>query len=282
MAGNTKIVVRRSLSKLLCAMLLTLLIVWSLTPIVWNVLTSLKQRPDIFARPPRVVFKPTLEYYGNALGPGGSSIYKKMGNSLLVAFGTTGLTIVVASLAAYAFSRYRFKGRQSMMLALVATRLLPPICAIIPLYLVMSDLNLLDTHFVLILIYSSLSVPFSIWLLKSFIDAVPRELEESALVEGCTPIKALWRVTLPLAAPGMVAAAVLTFVLSWNEFIFAFMFTSVDARTMPVLMAEARGDDQFFWQDMASQAALLMLPVLALSVYLQRYMIKGMTTGAIK
>jgi multiple sugar transport system permease protein len=282
MRRHTKILFNRISRRFLGLLLLAILIVWSLTPIFWNVLTSLKQRTDIFARPPRVFFKPTLEYYGNALGPGGSSVYKNMRNSLIAAFGTTALTIVVSSLAAYAFSRYRFRGRRSMMLAVLATRLLPPICAIIPLYMVMSDLNLLDTHLVLILIYSALSVPFSIWLLKSFIDAVPRELEESALVEGCTPVSALWRVTLPLAAPGMVAAAVFIFVLSWNEFIFAFMFTSVDARTMPVLMAESRGDDQFFWQDMASQATLLMLPVLALGIYLQRYMIKGMTTGAIK
>ena len=168
------------------------------------------------------------------------------------------------------------------MLFVLATRLLPPISAVVPLFMVMNSLRLIDTYWVLLLIYTALNVPFSTWLLKSFIDAVPKDLEESAQVEGCSTIQALWHVILPSVAPGLAATAVFVFVLSWNEFMFAFIFTSIDVRTMPVLLAEARGEGQFLWQDMAAQSTILMIPALLLGLYLQRYLVKGLTAGAIK
>lgn len=255
---------------------------WSLMPIVWNLMTSVKQRNDIFAIPPVVFFAPNTDAYEAALGASTTSVYPELINSLFIAGASTVFTLLVASLAAYSFSHFRFRGRSPLMFAVLATRLLPPISAVVPLFLLLNSWNLIDTHFALIFIYSALSIPFSIWLIKSFIDAIPRELEESALVEGCTPLQALSKITVPLAAPGLATTATFVFVLAWNEFLFAFIFTSVDARTMPVMLVQARGEDQFLWQQMAAQASIVMVPALIMGLFMQRYLVRGLTEGAVK
>jgi multiple sugar transport system permease protein len=273
---------QKALVQLFTGLFITLLLVWSLLPIVWNFLTSIKARTDIFTYPPKFFFTPTWEYFKLALGANTASVYPNLKNTLIIALGSMLLSITVSTLAAYAFSRYRFAWREALMFTVLATRLLPPICAVIPLFIMFNGLKLIDTHLGLVLVYSALSVPFSVWMLKSFFDAVPKDLEESAQVEGCTPLQALWHVTFPLAAPGLAATAVFILVLAWNEFMFAFIFSSVDARTLPVLIAQNRGDDQFFWQNMAAQASILMLPPLLMGLYMQRYIVKGMTAGAVK
>jgi multiple sugar transport system permease protein len=274
--------IRNGIKFVFSVLVLVLFMIWSLTPIAWNVLTSLKQRVDIFTSPPKLFFEPTFEYYGHALGSSSTSVYSNLKNSLIVACGTAVLALSFSTMAAYALSRYRFRGRRQVMFMILASRLLPPISAVVPLFMMMNSLGLIDTYWVLLLILGALNIPFSTWLLKSFIDTVPKDIEESAQVEGCSTLQALWHVTMPLVAPGLAATAIFVFVLTWNEFVFAFIFTSVDVRTMPVLLSEARGADQFFWQDMAAQSTILMVPVLLLALYLQRYLVKGLTAGAIK
>jgi multiple sugar transport system permease protein len=270
------------MENLLIGIFVALLIIWSLLPIVWGVMTSLKSRVDIFTMPPKFFFTPTFEYYIAILRPGSGSVYPYLLNTVIIAIGTTLITIFLAALAAYALSRYTFRGRRVLLYSVLATRLLPPISTVVPLFLLMNSLRLIDTHLSLILIYSALGVPFSVWLMKSFFDTVPRDIEESAMIEGCNRLQTLWYVTLPLAAPGLVATGVFVIIIAWNEFMFAFMFTSVEARTLPILISEARGEDQFLWQDMASKATILMLPPLFLGWYLQRYLTRGLTAGALK
>jgi multiple sugar transport system permease protein len=264
------------------AAFVALLIVWSLLPIVWNFLTSIKQRVDLFAIPPRLLFEPTWEFYAAILRPGSRSIYPFLTNTVIVAAGTTVLTLFLAALAAYALSRYTFKGRRVLLYSVLATRLLPPISAVVPLFLLLNTFRLIDTHLALVLIYSALGVPFSVWLMKSFFDTVPKDIEESAMIEGCNRLQTLWYITLPLAAPGLVATGVFVLIMAWNEFMFAFMFTSVEAKTLPVLISESRGEDQFLWQSMAATTTVLMLPPLFLGWYLQRYLTRGLTAGALK
>lgn len=264
------------------ACFITFLVAWSLTPILWNILTSFKSRTDIFSIPPTFLFTPNLDGWMTALTRGGRSVYPTLSNSLIVAVGTTGLTLIIACLGAYAFARYRFRGRTPIFAVLLATRLLPPIAAVVPLYILMSDIGLIDTQLVLILIYSALHVPFAIWLLKSFIEAVPRELEESAKVEGCNAVQALRRVTFPLVMPGVAATGAFVFILAWNEFMFAFLFTAFNARTLPVKISEVRGESIVYWQDMAAQTTILMIPTLLLALYLQKYLVKGLTSGSMK
>jgi multiple sugar transport system permease protein len=269
-----------SLGSIVRAVVLAGLVAWSLGPIVWLLLTSFKTRSTIVAFPPAFLFSPDLGGYLRALGPGG--ILPQLTNTVVIAVGTTLLSLLFGVLAAYAFSRYRFPGRGSIMVGLLATRLFPPIAAVVPLFLLANSLDLIDTRWVLILIYTALNVPFAAWLLKSYIDTVPRDIEEAAFVDGCNTLGVISRITLPLMSPGLVATGVFVFVLAWNEFMFAFMFTSVRARTVPVVLAQARGDEIVFWQDLAAQATILILPTLVLGVLMQRYLVRGLAGGAVK
>jgi len=262
--------------------LLLILTAWSVLPIVWLIMTSLKDRLDIFAMPPKFLVRPDFASYQKFLSFGSESIFPFLTNSVTIAGFSTLVTIVFGSLAAYAFARMRFRGRTSLLMGVLATRLLPPITAVIPLFLLMRNLQLLDTHLGLVLIYSAINVPFAIWILKAFFDTIPKELEDSALIDGCSRIGALTRVTIPLALPGIAATATFVFILAWNEFTFAFIFSSVDAKTMPVLIAESLGEMQIYWQDMSALATIVALPGLLFAFYMQRYLVTGMTAGAIK
>jgi multiple sugar transport system permease protein len=257
--------------------------VWSLLPIAWNVVTSLKTRLEIFASPPVFFFTPDFSAYARALATtGGLSIWPNMRNSVIISGVSTVATVLLAALAAYSFSRYRFAGRRGLLYTMLATRLLPPMTTVIPLFLLMSRLKLIDTHLVLIIIYTALNIPFATWLTKSFFDTIPRELEEAAMIDGCSGLRAMWNVTMPLAAPGLAAAAIFVFVAAWNEFTFAYMFTTSQARTLPMLIAQAQGDDQIFWQDMSAQATLLMVLPLLVALLMQRNLVRGLTAGALK
>jgi ABC-type glycerol-3-phosphate transport system permease component len=259
---------------------IVLLIVWSLGPIVWIVMTSLKTRLDIIAAPPTFFFVPNLDAYARAFGTNG--IVTQLQNSIVVSLATTAASLALSVLAAYAFSRYRFPGRTVLMVGLLAARIFPPVAAVVPLYMTASDLRLVDTLWILIVIYTALNIPFAVWLLKTYIDTVPREIEESAVVEGAGLLRTIFRITLPLIAPGVMATAVFVFVLAWNEFMFAYMFTAIDARTVPVVLSAARGDEIIFWQDLAAQATLLILPTIVLGFLMQRYLVRGLSAGAVK
>ncbi|HEX7004876.1 MAG TPA: carbohydrate ABC transporter permease [Trueperaceae bacterium] len=256
--------------------------VWSLVPIVWLILNSFKSRLDIFAFPPKLFFSPNLDSYRHFLSLGEGTILPNLWNSVVIASLSTVLTIVAGCLAAYAFSRLTFNGRLPLLMSVLATRLLPPITAVIPLFLLMRDLRLLDTHLGLVIVYAAINVPFAIWILKSFFDTIPRELEESARVDGCTTLRALRHITLPLALPGVAATATFIFVLAWNEFTFAFIFTSINAKTMPVVIAETLGELQIYWQDMSALATLIALPGLLFAGFMQRFLVTGLTAGSVK
>lgn len=270
------------ISRVGIAIFLVLLVIWSVFPIYWNLITSIKERADIFSSTPTFLFEPTFTYWQKALTPGSNSVYQFIFNSIIVAFGTTALTLIVATMAAFAFSRYRFRFRGSLLFIILATRLLPPISALIPIFLLVNSLGLLDTKLILVLIVSTLNIPFSIWLLKTFFDSIPIELYEVSLVDGCTVLQSIRHIILPLVAPGLATAATFVFVQAWNEFTFAFVFTSTQARTLPVVIAQARGDDIFLWQDMATRTSILMIPALLIGLYLQKHLVSGLTAGSIK
>jgi ABC-type glycerol-3-phosphate transport system permease component len=258
------------------------LLAFALVPIVWIVLTSFKHRVDVLASPPRLLFEPQVESYERLLLHQGSAILGNLRNSLIVASATTVGVLVLATLAAFAFSRYRFRARRALFLGLLATRLLPPITTVIPLFLLWNAWRLVDTHVGLVLIYSALNVPLAVWMMKAFLGGVPVELEQAAMVDGCSRLGALGRVTLPLAAPGLAATAVFVFVLAWNEFMFAFIFTSVHAKTMPVIIAQGLGELQVEWTDIATLGTVVMLPTLVLTFLVQRHLVQGLTAGALR
>ncbi len=263
-------------------LLLGLLLAFSVAPIAWLVLTSFKNRVDVLASPPRFLFTPQVESYARLLLHQGSTILGNLQNSLAVATATTAVVVLLGTLAAFAFSRYEFRGRSALFLGLLATRLLPPITTVIPLFLLWNRWQLVDTHLGLILIYSGLNAPLAVWMIKAFLDGVPVELEQAAMIDGCSRLGALRRVTLPLAAPGLAATAVFVFVLAWNEFMFAFIFTSVHAKTMPVIIAQGLGELQVEWTDIATLGTVVMLPTVVLTFLAQKHLVKGLTAGALK
>jgi multiple sugar transport system permease protein len=259
-----------------------LLLFWSLLPIIWDLLSSIKSRTDIFANPPKFFFDPDFSSYTKFLGGGSSAIWPQLTNSVVVSLLTTLTVLLLGSLAAYALSRFTFKGRNYVLFSMLAMRLLPPVTAAVPLFLLANSLKLVDTQLVLVLIYAGINLPFAVWMLKTFFDGVPAELEQAAQIDGATPLQALRHITLPLAAPGLGSTAIFVMVLAWNEFMFAFLFTSVNARTLPLLIAEGRGDDQIYWQDIATLSSILIIPVLLFSLLMQRHLVRGLSTGALK
>lgn len=262
--------------------IMTALLAFSLFPIIWVALTSVKSETAIFSIPPKILVWPDFSSYVKFLGFGRESALRFLWSSAFVSVMTTLATLLLASPAAYAFSRYRFRWEKELLFLMLATRLLPPVTAVVPLYLAFRYFGLLDTWFILILVYTALNIPFATWLMKAFFDGIPRELEEAAAMDGCGAVRTLARVTFPLASSGIAATSIFVFLLAWNEFMFAFMFTNVKARTMPVRLAETMGEMQIFWQDMASLSTLIMLPALAVGFFMQRYLIRALTAGAVK
>lgn len=262
--------------------LIGIFLCWSLFPILWIALTSLKTRSQILADTPVFFFTPTVEAYRDALFSAGSGVMQDLINSAVITFASTLTTLVVAGLAAFSLARYAFRAKGAVMVFILASRLLPPISAIIPLFLVFSLFGLVDTRTGLVLIYTALNAPFAAWLLKSFFEGVPAELEEAAQIDGCSRIGAFLRITLRLAAPGLVAVGIIIGSMSWNEFLFAFMFTSVDATTLPLTLDELKGGEQITWNELSARATLLMLPALTVGLWSQKYLVSGLTAGSVK
>ncbi len=263
-------------------LIIGVLLVWSLFPIYWNILTSVKTRSEIFSFTPKFLVKPDWSAYASALSPKSNSVYNEMKNSVIIAFGATFITLLISLMAAYSFSRMKFKISGALWILILATRLLPPISTIIPLFLLGSSMRLIDTHVFLICIDVALNTPFCIWLLKSFFDSVPFEIQEASVVDGCSTFQSVWYILMPLVAPGIATAATFVFVQVWNEFTFAYIFSVINSRTLPVLIAEAQGEDVFLWQDMAARTTLQMIPVLLLALYLQKHLVGGLTAGSVK
>lgn len=206
-----------------------------------------------------------------------------LGNSLLVASMTALLNLLLGVFAAYSFSRIRFRGSQVLLMVYLLTRMVPGIVIIIPFYLLMRELDLLDTYWALILSYTTFALPVTIWVLKDFFRAVPRELEDAARVDRCGWFRTMWSVVLPISAPGLVAAAVFSFMTAWNEFMFALFLTStIASKTMPVIAANFATDINTQFTVMAASGVLAVLPPLVLVLIFQRLIVQGMAAGSVK
>lgn len=249
-------------------------------PIVWTVLTSLKTPLQTFAIPPVWTFRPTLVNYRSVFEQQPFARY--LLNSIIIALGSTGLALGVGVPASYAFSALKFRAREIFLIATIGLRMLPPIALVVPLYSIVRSLGLLDTHLALVLIYAMFNAPFVIWMLKGFFDEIPEDVRHSALVDGCSHARVLWRIVVPLAAPGLFATAVFTFILSWNDFIFALFFTTTKATTLPVAVSGFITEEGVRWGNVGSGGAIILLPVIAFTLLVQKYLVRGMTAGAVK
>lgn len=265
---------------LLWALLASALILYGF-PFVYLLLTSFKTPLDAIAVPPTVWPETwTLENYYSALSREG--VVASLINSVVTAGISTVLSLLLAVPAAYAITRFRTPSGRVFIVAALVTRMVPTIAVGAPLVEVMRNLGLTDTSFGLALAHTTISLPLSIWLMASFFEAVPDELDEAAKVDGCTRLQALWRVVLPVVSGGLAVTAIFAFLASWNEFLFALLLTSVRAQTTPVVIANFQSQFGLDWGGMTALAAVFSVPVILLTLFLQRHIVAGLTLGAVK
>ncbi len=253
-------------------------------PVVWMFLTSFKTEEEYFSYPPVFIPKDfSLRNYFNAMAfpPDGRGGLQGLRDSLIVAVSTTVISVVMGSLAAYSLSRFK-TGGENFSFWILSTRMMPPIAAALPLFLLFKWFGWLDTYQALIIANTIFNLPFVIWLLKGFFDDLPAEMEEAALIEGCSQWGAFWRIAIPLVAPGVVAVSLFSFVFAWNEFMFALLLTRRNVRTLTIIVPSLVGGHEILWGEIAAIGMVAILPGIILSLLLQRYLVRGLSMGAVK
>ncbi|MBO1078064.1 carbohydrate ABC transporter permease [Roseomonas haemaphysalidis] len=273
---------QRLLLGALKALAVLAVLVWSLAPILLIVSSSLKPEGEIFAVPPSLFFTPTFAHYA-ALWGKWPDFFRALLNSAIITALATVIAVFASLLSGYAYSRFRSRWLAGSAFLLIVVRLIPPIVTTLPLFPVANALGVQDTHVLLAVLYATFFVSLGSFVMRAFIDQIPRELDEAAAVDGAGRFTTLWRVITPLAAQGMMAVAVFVVVYAWNEFLFAFIFTSTRAKTAPLVLAEVVGSfDGVEWGTLFAAATVQLLPVLAFVWITQKYLVAGLTAGATK
>lgn len=286
-----------------------------LIPVFWMGMTAIKSRPDTTAVPPKVFFQPSLDGFiglftnRTQLSPGAlaneqkrpdltywdkqalirgmkilgpSKFVGQLGNSLIISLVSTFLAVALGLLSAYAFSRYNIPGKGDWLFFILSTRMLPAVVVTIPIFLMYRAVGLYDTHIGMILLYTAFNLSFSVWLLKGFIDEIPIEYEEAALVDGYSRLQAFAKIVLPQSVTGVAATAVFCLIFAWNEFAFSLMMTSSKARTAPPGIATIQGVGGIEWGSIAAGSLLFLIPVVFVTFALRNYLLRGVTFGAIR
>jgi multiple sugar transport system permease protein len=266
-------------------------VLWTVVPFIWMFLASIKTNKEIyqeFTILPKTVYLGHYEtlLFGESAGGGmraSARFSAWLRNTVVVSLIVTSLSIVLGALGAYALTRLRFAGRGVMARGLVFTYLVPGSLLFIPLFRIVSNLDLVDTLTALILVYPSFTLPFCTWMLASYFRSIPAELEEAALIDGCSRLGVLFRITIPLSAPAIAVVALFSFTQSWNEFLYALVFTnSITTRTVTVGLTQMLGEDVFYWGQMMGGAIIAALPPVILYTLAQRLVIRGLVGGAVK
>ncbi|MBF9014630.1 MULTISPECIES: carbohydrate ABC transporter permease [unclassified Oceanispirochaeta] len=265
-----------------------LIVLWVLAPYTWLVISSFSSKIDLLEVPLKIPTKFTLDHYhsifsaGTAIGEGMSFFTQSLMNSVIITFGSTVLSMVLGVLSAYAISRLRFKGRNQALLIMMISYMLPPIAIVIPGYMILKALSLYDSRFGLILVNISFILPLIVWIMRGFFMSISKEMEESARIDGCSYLGSLFRIVLPLSAPGIVSAGIFAFIASWNEYLYAFLYTSMRARTLPVLLGEFTTKVGIDYLNMAAAGVITSLPPVILALVFQKFLISGLTEGSVK
>ncbi len=311
-----KVSPRARFGKAVRIIVILILAVGGLIPIVIMGVTSLKSRADIVSVPPKITFEPTLEGFvflltersnlsgkrleeakanADELGlfgqvalrngqtiTGPSDFTRRLWNSFVIAVGSTIFSVGLGVFAAYAFSRFEMPGKDDLLFFILSTRMLPAVVVTIPLFLMYRQLGLHDTHAGMILLYTVFNLSLTVWLLKGFIDEIPKEYEEAALVDGYTRFQAFYKIVLPQAATGIAATTVFALIFAWNEYAFALMLTSETARTAPPAIATMQGRGGIEWSAIAAGSLAFLIPVVIITFALRRHLLRGVTFGAIR
>ena len=250
-----------------------------LAPILWTIRTSFATDVIAYEIPPRWFFKPTLKNYVEIFVDNNFARHFK--NSFLVAISSTLISIPLASFAGYAFAKYNTGGNK-LKFIVIATQMLPPIVLVIPLFAIYMKLHLVNTLRGLTISYLAFNLPFLIWILMGFFEGIPKELEEAALIDGATRFQAFIKVIFPISAPGVMAAAVLSFIMCWNEFLFALVLTGADSATIPVALAALQTQRGVLIGKLSAGVVIAIAPIVILSLFIQKYLVRGLSFGAIK
>ena len=300
-------------TRLVAGIIVVLYALLSMIPLLWIFATGFKTPPDSIAYPPTLVFTPTLEGYVNvfttrsrqspeymaSLPPaetwydelvrsrnmviaGPSKFGERFLNSVVVGFGSTFLSVFLGVLAAYAFSRFRVPLKDDLLFFILSTRFMPPIAVAIPIFLMYRTLGLSDTWLGLILLYTAVNISLAVWLLKGFIDEIPREYEEAAMIDGYSRLQAFVKVVLPQAATGIAATAIFCLIFAWNEYAFAVLLTSGNAQTAPPFIPTIIGEGGLDWPAVGAGTTLFLLPILIFTVLLRKHLLRGITFGAVR
>jgi multiple sugar transport system permease protein len=285
----------------------------SLMPLLWIIATGFKSPEDSISYPPKITFEPTLEGYVNLFTTqtritpnmidalpkpstwyeqivrdknmviaGPSRYGQRLMNSIIIGFGSTFLSIFLGTLAAYAFSRFKVPIKDDLLFFILSTRMMPPIAVAIPIFLMYRHLGLSDTHLGMILLYTAVNLSLSVWLLKGFIDEIPLEYEEAALIDGYTRFQAFYKVVLPQAATGIASTAIFCLIFAWNEYAFAVLLTSGQAQTAPPFIPTIIGFGGQDWPAVAAGATIFLLPVMIFTIFLRKHLLRGITFGAVR
>lgn len=300
-------------SRWIAAVVVALYALITITPLVWIILTSFKSPADSISYPPKMVFTPTSHGYcnlfttrsrqtaeyiaalpatydqceqlarsDNMVIAGKSNYIPRFMNSLIIAFGSTILSVGFGVMAAYAFSRFKVPLKDDLLFFILSTRMMPPIAVAIPIYLMYRELGLSDTRTGMILLYTAVNISLAVWLLKGFIDEIPREYEEAAMVDGYTRLQAFRKVVLPQATTGIVATAIFCLIFAWNEYAFAVLLTSGEAQTAPPFIPIIIGEGGQDWPAVAAGTTLFLVPILVFTVLLRKHLLRGITFGAVR
>ena len=266
---------------LLVGMVVVVAVTWTLAPLYYLFLTSVKPAALIMDQPPRYLVWPSFETYERILFK--ERFYRFFVNSFVAATGATLLALAIGAMGAFAFAQWTFRGREALFLASMVGRMFPPVTTLIPIYFMIKTVGLLDSHVALILVYASFQVPLVLLILRDFFAQVPREIRESAALDGAGSWQLFTRIMVPLAKNGIAAAGVLAWVESWNEFLFALVLTSFDAKTAPVVLATyVENEGTLQWGALAALGVWTVMPTLLFMVSLQKLLIRGLTVGAVK
>lgn len=261
------------------------ILIITLIPVFWIISNSFKYRDEVVSKKPIWFPKnPTLKNYKRVFfpEPGAFSGWLGIKNSIIIASSSTALALVIGSIAAYSFSRFDFKGRDTIAFWVLSTRMFPPVATIVPIFRMFSKLGLIDTHLSLTIAYLVFNLPFALWIMRGFFNDIPKEIDECAMVDGCGRMGAMWRVVMPLALPGLATSAIFCFLFSWNEFLFALVLTRANAQTFPVLVTTFLGPKGLDWEFMSAYSLAGTVPIIVLAFAAQKYFVRGLTYGALK
>lgn len=265
---------------LLHALGLTAVALFALFPFLWMVASSFKTQTDILASPPIWFFVPTLLNYQQVLAD--SNVLGAVGSSLIIATSTTLLSITLGAPAAFALARYEFRGKADLWFWFISNRMISPIVLALPIYVVAIQLNLLDTHLVLILVYLTFNLPLVVWICTDQFKSIPPELEQAARLDGADQFTIFWKIYLPLAAPGVAVSAIFSFIFSWNELLYALGLTRRNVQTAPVMATSFMSGYELPWGKIMATGTIIVLPVIIFALLVSRHMVRGLTMGATK